>query len=918
MTRGRQVSQLVSNLWESLFPADSKKRFRRQFITFFILLALLTVVMYNAFLRNPVYLIYHSVGSDSIGQSVPFFLNAAERFSELNFSTWNPSQFLGSPMTQLFNPEYLVSWFGVDAVPIMMLVSQMLKVLLAGVFFYLFIGYYGVSYEARVASSLGVAFCGRMLALAPWTSYTAEVTLLAALLWGAERAVSDRRKFIGLPVSFALIVMTLSVYGLVLYTAVLVMYVAFSLGFRHAELGRRALLSTIGRISALYICGVLLSTPALLVYLDSYAHSARVSNEVGLQSIISQLGQKIDTVILSESFVKMLSPSVSGLMTNPISPSGFLDTPYLSCGLLAVLGLPFAFRGRTRRQRIWLAVLVVFALLYLVAPGFRFLLNGGSNGSASFRMSSTWVILVLALVGALGLDRLLERASARPLAMWLTLLVLFAALSILQLSGHVFKSLVALSFLFLAAYATLLVARTRFGAAMFTLLLLVLVPVEIVAQGYRLVSWVPTQTHESYIETFGSGLSELLERNASAKEGPSRLDYQTDLLTSPMAYDYQGTESYIGGVGTYETVTDLMATLDNDYIDQLGYSRYTYGFNNPSLNAILGVRYVAYSANDNSYYAPLGYQPIDASDNHVLLENNKAPGFLSFFAADETLSQDDYLSLPRDVHGRALLHVLVVPDEIEATLEAASELAHELSGQTAGAVLGSATEPVTTEREASFDLDPSDSDYVALCFDLSATSTVSGNLHVKAQLYRFEGDTSPVTIPLYLAAGNETVYVPVPNDGYVKATTSITAINNCPDPTLLNVRVEEVPGAYVESYETECAERGAADSTFISVSNDMMIAEVNAPEDGYLLAPIPNSASWRVTVDGEEVETFLADYAFIGFEVSKGEHTIELRYFDSAYAVGSTLFGACSVGLIGAKAAVSRRAKRPSKGHHVI
>ena len=910
MTAGERIFQSAPNVWERLFPTGSMQRPRGQFIAFFALLTLLTLFMYNAFLRNPAYLIYYDVGSDSIGQSVPFFLNAAKRFSEMNFSTWNPSQFLGSPTTQLFNPEYFVSWFGADAVPTMMLVSQMLKVMLAGVFFYLFLGYYNVCYEARVVSSLGVAFCGRMLALAPWTAYTAEVTLLAALLWGAERAISDRRKFVGLPVSFALIVMTLSVYGFVLYTGVLVMYAAFSLGFRHPELNRKGILVTVGRLAVLYVCGFMLSSPALFVYLDSYAHSARVSSETGLQTILSQFNQKIDTVALSESFVKMLSPSVSGLMNDPISAAGFLDAPYFSCGLLALLGLPFAFRGRTPRERAWLAVLLVFSATYLLVPGFRFLLNGGSLGSNSFRMSSTWVILVLALIGALGLDQLLKKASVHSLAIWLAVLALFAALSVLQLAEHVFKSLVALSFLFLFAYAALLVARSKTGTAAFTLILLAMVPLEIVVQSYRLVSWVPAQSHESYAQTFESGLSELVERNAEPEQGPQRLDYQTDLLTSPMAYNYQGTQSYIGGVGTYDSVTALMDTLGNDYVHQLGYSRYSYGFSDPSLNAILGVHSLAYPIDGNSYYAPLGYQFSDVDKNHVLLANEQAPNYLSFFSADEAISQKDYLSLPRNERGRALLHAIVMPEGVEASSETATnELIDELSRQTDGETLGESTDSVTLSHQTDFDLSPADSDYVALCFDLNATATVSGNIHVMAELYRSENDTDPVIVPLYLAAGNETIYVPIPSDAFVRATVSITAVNNCPDPTLNNVHIEEVPEAYIKSYESGCAERRSAQSTFTSVSNDALTARVNAPEDGYLFSPIPNSASWHVFIDGEEVETFFADYAFIGFEIGEGEHTVELRYRDDAYLTGIALFAACATGVVIVKVVVMRQAK---------
>ena len=877
-------------------------------------MAALTCLMYSTFFLEDKYLIYYNIGSDSIGQSVPFFLNAADRFSESVFSTWNPSQFLGSPTVQLFNPEYFVSWFGRDAVPVMMLISQMVKVILAGVFFYLFIGYYEITYPTRFAASLGVAFCGRMLALSPWTAYTAEIALLAALLWGIERAICCPKKFVALPVSFALIVMTLSVYGLVLYSAVLVMYTVFSLCFLHCHEEKRIVVGAIRRIALLYFCGVLLSCPSLLVYLDSYTHSARVSQSSSLASMLSGILSLSDPQIIAESYLKLLTPSVSGFMDEPIGYLGFLDTPYLYCGLLSILGLPFAFRNKSPRQRIMLALLLIFAAAYILFAGFRYLLNGGSVEASSFRMSSTWIILVIALVGALGLDQLWALSSQKAPLVWVLLLAAMAAVACLLLPGHFRILRVLFPLVVILVYAMLVCLFHKTRCALIPLIVLAIVPVEILVQGHRLVNDVPAQTTESYDATFRSGLAELLDEE-TADDMPARVDYQTDLLTSPMANTYLGTESYIGGVGSYENVTNFLSTIGNDYIEHLGYSRYSYGFSDPSLNALLGVKYVVYP-NESHHYAPLGYNPQSAHGYYRLLNNTEAPGFFSFYSEDDAISRDAYLSVPRESRGSLLLHAMVLPDELEANEHAGTQLIEELRSCLAhGKELGVTRATVDAKQAQTFEVEESDSEYVAICLNLSATPTVSGNVRATVTLSQSAEDESPVTVPLYLAAGNETIYIPVRNEGFNLVSVSIDSVNACDDAKFTDISLEEVPDAYIDYYFQGCTERAEANAVVTSYTNDSVSTTINAPDDGYMLVPIPQSDSWHVYIDGVEQETFEADYAFIGFRVSSGSHALELVYRDAAYEMGLVIF-ACSLSALAMCKVGSILKRRRQSGNH--
>ncbi len=53
--------------------------------------------------------------------------------------------------------------------------------------------------------------------------------------------------------------------------------------------------------------------------------------------------------------------------------------------------------------------------------------------------------------------------------------------------------------------------------------------------------------------------------------------------------------------------------------------------------------------------------------------------------------------------------------------------------------------------------------------------------------------------------------------------------------------------------------------------------------------PVPNTGTWHVYVDGEEVETFRADYGFVGFVVEDGEHDFTAVYRTEGAGTGAVL-----------------------------
>ncbi len=95
--------------------------------------------------------------------------------------------------------------------------------------------------------------------------------------------------------------------------------------------------------------------------------------------------------------------------------------------------------------------------------------------------------------------------------------------------------------------------------------------------------------------------------------------------------------------------------------------------------------------------------------------------------------------------------------------------------------------------------------------------------------------------------------------------------------------------ALAEAYTT----LASSNFTVTEFEHDRITATVTASADApLLLTTIPYDAGWRVSVDGEEVETLTALDACLAVRLSPGEHTVTFTYFPEIYETALVASGA--------------------------
>lgn len=871
---------MIRSKWRGLSP-QGQATFSAS--AFFFTIVILCCFIYSPFIFGDHLLIFSGSGSDSIGQTIPFILNEASRLFDGDLSQWNKYQFLGATTIQHLNPDYLPAILGEQAVPIMMLVSQLAKIILAGIFFYLFLGYYNLLYKTRYIAGLGYAFCGRMIELAPWTAYTIEVTLLALMLWGFERFFANRKKVAIMPLGLGLMGMSEGLYALVLYCVVLVGYAIFRAFYTTDTFkDKKAAFIFALQFTALLLAGILISLPVILPSLEMYSTSSRISSDMGNSgfSLLSILLPS-STTVCSEEVIKFFSNAILGHMNSFSGSTSILNSPYYYSGLLPLLGIAFAFKGKSRRQKIALAAILFVCLFYCYSNGFRYILNGFSVSGDDFRQSSFWVTAVVCLAGSIGLDGMWGKSKAKQICLWTVLILIAFIVAALSIWNEISTLYFAVSVFFILLYTSLLLLSSRARAnkqivAEIAISLIVLAaPIEYIVQDCKAVQNTTHLTWEDYNEQLGSNPKDLIALLGENDTSTQRIDYKTMMLTRSMASTYLGTQAYIGGSGLTQSITDFVKSLDNDYIDQLGYSRYSYGFSSLATNTLLGVKYLVYPNDGTSYYIPYGYQEIGSDDNYTVLANTNSLPLVFAYKESETISTEAYLSTQRENRSNAMLNAVVLPDgnnQVYTPEEPTKEIASTSSTATP-------TSPV------SLSIPNSNCEWLEISANLHAEASVSGSVTAKITLFDNEGNTSAV-VPFYTAAGNESLKVQVRNDNFTKATVEIVATNACDNPKIDGISFSACGSDYFAEYNQSCSTRISNSATVNTYENGYIDASIQAMDNGYLATTIPWSNNWILRIDGEQVETFPVNIGFVGCRVSKGAHSVELIYDSSMQQAG--------------------------------
>ncbi|MBL7201039.1 MAG: YfhO family protein, partial [Anaerolineae bacterium] len=315
--------------------------------------------------------------SDQVFQFYPWKVFAVRSFAQGILPLWNPLSgagvpFVGNAQSALFDPFNLVGY--VLPVAASYVVTAVLRLLVAGLFTYLFARQIGVGKPGALLAMMAFAHSGPLLV---WLGHPHShvIVWLPAMLWTTERALATRRIPDVLAAGLAIAAQFLGGHPETSFHAMMT-WIAYSLyrTFAPGRGDRSAWLPQIARIAGAALLGTLLASVQLLPFVEALLSSTTLADRVNQAAASSGslwrpvLGQwqawpTLITAILPQFFGTPVDKSYFYPYSNYIEQDIYLGIVPLALALTAVVRTI-----RSRTHPLWRSILF-FALLSAISLG---------------------------------------------------------------------------------------------------------------------------------------------------------------------------------------------------------------------------------------------------------------------------------------------------------------------------------------------------------------------------------------------------------------------------------------------------------------------------------------------------------------------------------------------------------------------
>lgn len=597
----------------------------------FVLAAVIAVVFRDFITFDKLYL-FKDIGSDSINYTYPQYAHIAQYLRADGLPRWSFSQGMGQnifpgSLTDPFGALLILA--GKHAVAYGMAYAEMLKIFLAGVFFFLFLKKIKISNFAATTGAVLYSFCGFTVLGSGWGIFSTEAVYAALLLYAFERFYQDGKW--GLFPAVTALIAVLQPFDLYLFGVFLFIYIVF----RFLEAGGKNFkdfASLVFRLSGLGLLGAAAASFFLVNGLLQMLDSPRVAGGVSFFGTLASrpVFGLADKAHYATAVLRFFSSDMLGTGSAFKGWNNYLEAPLFYCGLLPLLLVPQLFGFISKRKKILYGALLAATGLPIVFPYFRYAywLFAGDY----YRFFSLSVAVVLLLLGVKALDKMDGTSKPRIFTLALTLAALLGALYYPYPPGTVSSGVRTAAAGFLAGYSLLLALFhvKRFRPAARALILLTVAAEAAYMSGIT-VNNRPVVTGAELAEK--TGYNDYTVDAVAYLKGLDKSFYRIDkdFFSGPSQYmsindakaqDYYGTPSYhsFNQLNYIRFLREIALVRGNSEAR----TRWAPGLlGAPPLHSFASVKY-AFSRSERPLVLKFGYVPLAAVGDVRMFENKYA------------------------------------------------------------------------------------------------------------------------------------------------------------------------------------------------------------------------------------------------------------------------------------------------------
>jgi len=374
---------------------SGKFKNQKEIYILILLISSVSLIIFRQYIFGSRYYIFNDAGADTMNSYVPNLIYFSNNLRSWNF--WSFEMGLGTNIysagSLLTDPFNLILFLlGSDLIPKALVFIAMLKLILAGVFFYLFLSNHPLNNATKLIFSLLYALNGYILLWGQHYHFATVAVLFPLILHYFEKWIIQK-KWKGLVLSIC-ITGIFSYFFLFTITIFLIIY-AIIRYFIENKMDYKLFFLFGLKTSLLYILALGLAScifiPSVVVVLES----PRLSG-IPLESMLHTNSLQYYIVLFTRFFSSGI-PIIGHF--NASDWWNYYEYPIVYCGLFTLVCIPQFIFGSNSYKKFGYVSMLLVTIILLMFPIFSFVFNGFS---AIYYRWSFIVIPIFLLVAAFG------------------------------------------------------------------------------------------------------------------------------------------------------------------------------------------------------------------------------------------------------------------------------------------------------------------------------------------------------------------------------------------------------------------------------------------------------------------------------------------------------------------------------------
>ena len=409
---------------------------------FFLLLFLILLVqlfVYSDFILFRRVYLFTDIASDSYNLFYPGYVHIANYLRAEGIPTWSFAEGMGENIFSggIHNPFHLILYLiGPQRLAYGIVFVEMLKGLMAGILFFLYLRLLGLNRFACLSGGVMAAFTGYLvLGGSGWYGHSTNVVYFLFLVYAFE-LYFQRQNWMLLPAAVFFVAtdpFKIYIFGLFMLT-----YVLFRLAASE-KYGFTQSLYFLLKLTGLSAIGIGMSMVFSINSLLNIINSPRISGDVSASGLLSsvQAWRITDRLQGVTALMRTFSADMVGTGSGYRGWYNYLEGPVFYAGVLPLLLFPQVFVAQNRRRRIILAGFILFWAIPLVFPYFRYALYAFMGNYYKHGLS-LFIPFIILMFGMYGLQRAQHR-NASAILLLTTAAILLVLLYYPWLDGTAYE-----------------------------------------------------------------------------------------------------------------------------------------------------------------------------------------------------------------------------------------------------------------------------------------------------------------------------------------------------------------------------------------------------------------------------------------------------------------------------------------------